>query len=858
MVAKNDKAQASLMAQLKARGVKKTYLGLVQGAVAATSGRIEAPIGRDPHHRTRMAVVPDGRPAVTGYRVRERLPGWTLLELDLVTGRTHQIRVHLDAIGHPLAGDPLYGTGTSRRGPEGLARLFLHSWRIELQSPADGHLIRADGAAAAASSSRCWRGCGPRRPAIACGRRLRRCPRARRASVARSTEPTRSKGSARARRPRTRRGPGAPNPMLVIISGPSGVGKDTIIAALQKRGHRTRTTTTSSPARRARRRPDEIHGVSYHFMTSRRVHGVARRGRAARGERGPRQLVRHARGRRPAGARDGAARDPQDRRPGRAGRQGLRPGGAPDLRRAAVDRDARRAPQGPPHRNRRAAGAPAAERGDRARPPGRLRLRRGNEEGRVDVTAERIERDHHRGGAASDPAAWFRSEARGRPDGQTRPRNFLDRPLAMARNPGRRDVGRRPDTASRLPSTRRVPRGPTLRGARPGSLRSKPGEAVLVEFGRGRQALGVVLGAGFAGAARETLKPILARVRADGPLLPPLSLEFARWISASTSRPRRRAALDAAAGDAGAARPGRGVAAALGWDGGAAPAAAMRIPRNRELARRAGRRTAGRCADLRAREGGRPTLRRLRSMAARGLRRAGVDAHGGHRRPAIRALAHAHRRGQGSGGGNRVRGRAESERAVGWAPRQKALLEELAASRRDRHLRLRPPAERHGSGTATGLIRRGLVAVGDPRAAPPAAGASASGTPGHSAGGLRAHDPAASRGLDTILSSVRGPRRDAAAARRSHRRREDGRLRGGDRRHHLVRPVRPRPRARDRPGDAAGGPAPRRARGGDRDPAFRARGGRAGRRMAPHPGRRSRRRRRDADGIDRPACRYRA
>jgi 23S rRNA pseudouridine1911/1915/1917 synthase len=114
------------------------------GAVSAGAGRIEAPIGRDPHHRTRMAVVPDGREATTGYRVRERLPGWTLLELDLVTGRTHQIRVHLAAIDHPLAGDPLYGTGTSRRGPEGSTRLFLHSWRIELQSPADGHLIRAE------------------------------------------------------------------------------------------------------------------------------------------------------------------------------------------------------------------------------------------------------------------------------------------------------------------------------------------------------------------------------------------------------------------------------------------------------------------------------------------------------------------------------------------------------------------------------------------------------------------------------------------------------------------------------------------------------------------------------------------
>jgi 23S rRNA pseudouridine1911/1915/1917 synthase len=143
MVAKDDRAQAGLMAQLKDREVKKTYLGLVQGAVAAASGRVEAPIGRDPHHRTRMAVVPAGRAAVTGYRVRERLPGWTLLELDLITGRTHQIRVHLAAIGHPLAGDPVYGTGTSRRGPDGLERLFLHSWRIELKSPSDGHVIRA-------------------------------------------------------------------------------------------------------------------------------------------------------------------------------------------------------------------------------------------------------------------------------------------------------------------------------------------------------------------------------------------------------------------------------------------------------------------------------------------------------------------------------------------------------------------------------------------------------------------------------------------------------------------------------------------------------------------------------------------
>jgi 23S rRNA pseudouridine1911/1915/1917 synthase len=144
MIAKTDAAQTSLMAQLKARRVKKTYLALVQGGVQAAAGRIEAAIGRDPRNRLRMAVVADGRASVTGYRVRERFAGWTLLELDLVTGRTHQIRVHLDALGHPVAGDPVYGTGTSRRGPDGLERLFLHAWRIVFASPSSGDLVRLE------------------------------------------------------------------------------------------------------------------------------------------------------------------------------------------------------------------------------------------------------------------------------------------------------------------------------------------------------------------------------------------------------------------------------------------------------------------------------------------------------------------------------------------------------------------------------------------------------------------------------------------------------------------------------------------------------------------------------------------
>ena len=144
IVARNDAAQASVMAQLKARRVRKTYLALVQGSVAAAVGRIEAPIGRDPKDRKRMAVVPDGRTATTGYRVRERFAAWTLLELDLITGRTHQIRVHLAALGHPVAGDAVYGTGTARKGPDGLERLFLHAWKLELVSPTSGRLVRVE------------------------------------------------------------------------------------------------------------------------------------------------------------------------------------------------------------------------------------------------------------------------------------------------------------------------------------------------------------------------------------------------------------------------------------------------------------------------------------------------------------------------------------------------------------------------------------------------------------------------------------------------------------------------------------------------------------------------------------------
>ena len=144
VVARNDAAQVSLQAQLKARRVRKTYLALAGGVVNAQVGRIEKPVGRDPRNRMRQAVTAQGKPATTGYRVRERFAGWTLLELDLVTGRTHQIRVHLASIGHAVAGDTVYATGAVRRGPDRLQRLFLHAWKLEFGSPGSGRLVRCE------------------------------------------------------------------------------------------------------------------------------------------------------------------------------------------------------------------------------------------------------------------------------------------------------------------------------------------------------------------------------------------------------------------------------------------------------------------------------------------------------------------------------------------------------------------------------------------------------------------------------------------------------------------------------------------------------------------------------------------
>jgi 23S rRNA pseudouridine1911/1915/1917 synthase len=140
VVAKTDAAQASLMRQFGAREVAKEYLALGRGEPPAPRGRVEAPIGRDPRDRQRMAVVAGGRESVTEYDVLAVGGGYALLALRPLTGRTHQIRAHLTYLGLPIAGDLRYGGG---EGPGGLRRQFLHAARLGFARPLDGARLRA-------------------------------------------------------------------------------------------------------------------------------------------------------------------------------------------------------------------------------------------------------------------------------------------------------------------------------------------------------------------------------------------------------------------------------------------------------------------------------------------------------------------------------------------------------------------------------------------------------------------------------------------------------------------------------------------------------------------------------------------
>lgn len=135
VVAKNDDAHVSLQKQIQAREARREYLAIVHGRVREERGRINAPIGRHPVDRKRMAVIAGGRPAVTDYEVLERFPGYTLVRAILQTGRTHQIRVHMAHLGHPVVGDPVYG---ARRSPWNLKGQCLHAQRLAFRHPRTG------------------------------------------------------------------------------------------------------------------------------------------------------------------------------------------------------------------------------------------------------------------------------------------------------------------------------------------------------------------------------------------------------------------------------------------------------------------------------------------------------------------------------------------------------------------------------------------------------------------------------------------------------------------------------------------------------------------------------------------------
>lgn len=135
IVAKNNQAHQALGEQFKAHSIERKYIALVLGEMEEDSGEIRLPLGRDPKNRIRIAVVRDGKDAVTHYRVLERFQGYTLVECSLETGRTHQIRVHMAWLKHPVAGDPLYGRKTKEIPLEGQ---YLHAGTLGVRHPSTG------------------------------------------------------------------------------------------------------------------------------------------------------------------------------------------------------------------------------------------------------------------------------------------------------------------------------------------------------------------------------------------------------------------------------------------------------------------------------------------------------------------------------------------------------------------------------------------------------------------------------------------------------------------------------------------------------------------------------------------------
>jgi 23S rRNA pseudouridine1911/1915/1917 synthase len=141
LVAKDEDARSRLTDALRERRVERRYAALVRAPMPAPSGTIEAPVGRHPTRRTMMGIVPGGRPAVTHYQVTAATADCALLDVKLETGRTHQIRVHLAHLRHPVLGDRTYGGINELSRALGLNRPFLHAYRLVFPHPDDGRLI---------------------------------------------------------------------------------------------------------------------------------------------------------------------------------------------------------------------------------------------------------------------------------------------------------------------------------------------------------------------------------------------------------------------------------------------------------------------------------------------------------------------------------------------------------------------------------------------------------------------------------------------------------------------------------------------------------------------------------------------